>query len=1440
MSKRSGGRLLPILFWGCLWAALAGTAPATDVTGNITSNTTWNVAGSPYRLTGNVIVNTGVTLTIDPGVLVQGNDLRELRVNGNLQAIGTMAQPITFTSFLDSSTAQWAGILFQGATAAGTLEHCEVRFSGDNGSLTASIPRGNVRAVEGATVTIRDSLIRLGGAPGNDSGVFVRDSSITLESVEFRDNGLTSSSPNEAALWVEKTAAGTASVSATGCLFQDNGQYAIRAPAESVHLITGNTFSGNDTNRVFLDFGPFNAAGRLAAQTGLEAYEFADTDSRYTVPAGGTLTIDAGVTILAREFAELFVQGTLQAIGTAGQQIVFSSAQDTAVNQWAGIVATDATATLNMTQCLVRFGGDVDSLSGTVVANVKVLDGANATISNCVIRSGGALLGTLTDAGLYARDAGSVTVQNTTFDDNTEGSNSAALWATGTFGSLSVTGCNFMNNGSFAMRLPANQAHNATGNTFSGNVFDRIVISGGQFASAPTLTVQTGLEGYEIEADATVPTGATLTVNPGVTVYGRGNVEITVQGNLVAMGTPSNRVIFTSSSDTGPGEWTGLIFNGLLGDASGTLDNVELRYGGDLDALNSVPQAVVRVITGASLTMTNSTIRASQSGTADAGLFAEDCSLTLDAVTFRENASGGRSAALHIGTQMDSLSVSNCVFQNNVRYAAIVPPDEASSLQANNTFSGNGLDRVIIRGSVFTESETLRAMTGLAGYEFENDLAVPSPLVLTVEPGLRVFGLGNAELIIAGSLMAQGTAPLPIEFTSSLDTGPSEWAGISFDGSAGLGVGVFEFCEIHRGGDPTTLDGVFTGNLSLANSADVTLTDCVIGDGGDLGMYILDGDFTALRTTFDANGNTADDAALYATGSSRITVTDCVFQDNSGYAVRSPANQIHKITGCQFVDNGLNRVLVEGGTVDPACVLDAQTGLDGFELLADTTVPSGGVLTIEEGLAIRGSNTDDLIVLGDLQAIGTTAQPVVFASAADDGLAQWAGIAFDGLQGATGTLQNCQVRRGGSAGSFLNTLFRANIYVANGANVTISDCLFTDGPASSSMEGHINVVDSSLTVSNTTFTTTGTTGVDFVINLQGTSTIALDGSSFEMNGGYPIRVPANQVQNIANNNFLNNGFDRILVQAGTLAMASRFAKQTGTFEGFELEGDILAPTGSVLTVEAGALVRARNNVELLVQGRMEAMGTEVDPILFTSDADSAPSEWTGIIFDGGGAAEGTGIMEHCVVRNGGDNNSLDSSVHAVLAIFDVETGQVVLNNCEFANGPVAGMSSSNRYGVYIDRSVVMMDGCLVRDHAGNVNNNDFGVFVTGSTALVTINNSVVRNASGQAGVGIASGQLDAFCSDFIMNGRDGFLRSGGTVTLRNVDFTGNGRFGLNNTGAGMITAEDCWWGSDTGPTAASNPGGTGASVNGSVDFDPWLMMDSCEEPMAGATGVLIH
>jgi len=89
---------------------VAEPLPSSTVTkaGAITANETWT-ADNVYKLVGKVVVEDGVTLTIEPGTIVKGEEgtgtLASALVvaqGGMLNAVGTASAPIIFTSVLDN------------------------------------------------------------------------------------------------------------------------------------------------------------------------------------------------------------------------------------------------------------------------------------------------------------------------------------------------------------------------------------------------------------------------------------------------------------------------------------------------------------------------------------------------------------------------------------------------------------------------------------------------------------------------------------------------------------------------------------------------------------------------------------------------------------------------------------------------------------------------------------------------------------------------------------------------------------------------------------------------------------------------------------------------------------------------------------------------------------------------------------------------------------------------------------------------------------------------------------------------------------------------------------------------------------------------------------------------------------------------------------------
>ena len=107
------------------WYSMASTNPSiltVDTTckqfqnPDITTNTTWTIANSPYVINQDLNVTSGVTLTIEPGVIVKFKKNKSLTISGNLVAKGTASKPIVFTADTASpSHGHWKGFLFRGS-----------------------------------------------------------------------------------------------------------------------------------------------------------------------------------------------------------------------------------------------------------------------------------------------------------------------------------------------------------------------------------------------------------------------------------------------------------------------------------------------------------------------------------------------------------------------------------------------------------------------------------------------------------------------------------------------------------------------------------------------------------------------------------------------------------------------------------------------------------------------------------------------------------------------------------------------------------------------------------------------------------------------------------------------------------------------------------------------------------------------------------------------------------------------------------------------------------------------------------------------------------------------------------------------------------------------------------------------------------------------------
>ena len=148
--------ILVIAFSSLILIGLApsGRAQAgTPENGILFVDTVWTQAGSPYYFTGPVAVNQGVTLTIEPGTVINMNNTY-LQVNGTLTAVGSSINMIQFNGGLLRFTPVSIG--WNDQTSAG----CIVQYANFNlTSISASVAIKLDNDVLSGSVQVGDSSI---------------------------------------------------------------------------------------------------------------------------------------------------------------------------------------------------------------------------------------------------------------------------------------------------------------------------------------------------------------------------------------------------------------------------------------------------------------------------------------------------------------------------------------------------------------------------------------------------------------------------------------------------------------------------------------------------------------------------------------------------------------------------------------------------------------------------------------------------------------------------------------------------------------------------------------------------------------------------------------------------------------------------------------------------------------------------------------------------------------------------------------------------------------------------------------------------------------------------------------------------------------------------------------------------------------------------------
>jgi hypothetical protein len=196
----------------------------TLVSGGIYQNTVWNQTGSPYIVTGSVVVFPGNTLTIEPGVTILISNVNSneiyIETRGTLNMIGNDQFPITIRTEFDTTNIGWQGFKCT-SSQGGTLNADRFRISNaqipfDFESILPIYQYTNCWFSHcGQAVTVGNEII--------------------LDNCQFYGN--------ETAIY------GWSYFTLNNCIFKDN-QFAINAYSTSFNL-SNSTFNGNTNAVVF-------------------------------------------------------------------------------------------------------------------------------------------------------------------------------------------------------------------------------------------------------------------------------------------------------------------------------------------------------------------------------------------------------------------------------------------------------------------------------------------------------------------------------------------------------------------------------------------------------------------------------------------------------------------------------------------------------------------------------------------------------------------------------------------------------------------------------------------------------------------------------------------------------------------------------------------------------------------------------------------------------------------------------------------------------------------------------------------------------------------------------------------------------------------------------------------------------------------------------------
>ncbi|MCB0806624.1 MAG: right-handed parallel beta-helix repeat-containing protein [Bacteroidales bacterium] len=1467
--------------------ALFGYAMSTDVSGVISVNTTWNLAGSPYVVTGDITVNNGVTLTIDANVVVKFNSSRKLIVLGTLNATSA-----TFTSNLATpAPGDWQFIQTGNGTYAATvnLTNCFLRYAQqfyiENG--TATLSGTNIEYVYYYGVQNKGVLNMTGGV-------------IDMAGYSSSGNGITTASGSVSTLNSVTIIHGFAGINLiagaqaniTSCNFNLNQYPVYYSGAASLSVSGTCNFTGNTYDAFYVNHGSHSGTWTLPTTT--VPYYF---NNGYTVNNGSTLVIGADNILKFKLNDVLNVYGTLTANPSAGHYVYFTSERD---DNWGGDTNNDGTntapASRNWTG--IKFYNESNDAS---------------VMRRCLLRYAGA--GNIGGISLY--DAGP-TIDYCELQQNYFGAYfqyaSTPNFTNNTIGSSELT--------PIAMSFEANPTFSNNVLSFSDNTYDAIGLLGGTLTANANLikrnfTTVTNIT-YVMLADIIVPAGRTLTIAPGIVIkYSSSSHRIVVQGKLTADATSSEWITLTSVKDDNFGNpmdtnKDGTITSPSLGDvgaiifASGydptsKMDYVRMKYaqansyyypnGGENHYIYTSAVAVINptVPTPAGPTISNCEFR----------------DLTYGICCYQ---------------------ASNPIISNNAMINITNTPF-AISASANPTFSGNtftnvtmnalGLigNNVVVNGTI--SKRTVAGYTNITYVLLEN-LTVKNLTNLTIDPGV-VIKMYNKTIYVDGGFKCSGTVSEKIIFTSLYDDNVGNPMDTNGDGNATApATGNWAYIQYRDNSD------------DVFNT--VTYTNFLFGG------YSNEGVFKTLNASPTLSNSLIDHSyyGVYVDGNSAPLFNTLAIQNCNLDPIAMSLTSNPTFTNISFSANGSNGIrIIEGnnGTLSSNATL-VKRNVAGFTnipyIIRALNIASGAVLTLESGIIIKmqSSGFQAIFVHGGLNATGVSGQKIYFTSLKDDS------VGGDTNNDGNGSIPGNNDWHG--------IIFYPESSDANN-KIIYSEIRYTGGGYSDvfgsySTKGAVRIKDAYAQIDHTVLQQ----GYLSAFGIYGSANPSISNCQIYNFDDEPVYMAMFSNPVFSNNSISNIGLVAIGIQPETYSQTASIPQRS--FAGYSnityMFYGATINSGTTITIPAGTVFKSTSQYELAVNGKLTISGSSGSRMVFTDYRDdsygnpldteqngsaTAPNN-SGAYITFNDVSDDASTINYMLMRYTGNGIRLNSASPSITnsTFYKMNYGITnsgvctpVINNNTFNDLYYAPLSislvsypasssgniiSGTTYKcIKVNNETLTQDVTLPKRNFGGVTNIPYffdyytigtGVTLTISPGVVckfwssggiTVNNGLIAegsatnagnivfttitddfhggdsNSDGTAtpynyyswsGITINDVALDPLtrfenCIFRYANGSYGAIRTissspsilncnfnncshgvyataASNPLINNCDFYNLSSYGVNNVNQSfVINAENCWWGSNTGPTHSGNPGGTGEPVTNSVDYLPY-------------------